>query len=859
MKKLSLTVLSVICAICMAFGIMLMTNVNTASADPAVTLSATKIKTSTAKDKLLLVTAIKNFEDVYEVGYTFTGEVNTISALNNKYYSEISTGTKTWDAEDIFGDGYAGAGLIIWEIEYSPASAYTYQAYAKYGTRDGANLIKNDPETQITATERTTGVEQYTVTVDMDGGALSDGVNDDITELTVPYGTQASALAAYTATKAGCEFSKWQYFNGENYVDLPADATVTTDITIKAVWITIVEIANANDFMTNLAADPAGYYKLTADVDLSETELTSRSDVADNMGNDTPSAGITYTYLDTFSGVLDGNGHKITLANSTLYTELKSIKGLFNEIESGAVIKNVNFDIDMILHASNGGAGYQNYNAALANVNSGTIKDCFISATLNVQFYKAKTADETRTHIIACNKGQIKDTLIEFNLYGGVSGTSAHGTRCVIMGSPFGSETSTVLYDNVIVVSATQEDIFAGFSYANNQIRGTNSPNAKAYIFSNYTYLMAGLGKKFVQYTENGVETDDEPFENLCALFTAENGQIKFNNVQIGAYSVLEKISTANDFMTKLADNPTGDYLLTADIDLTNADMTQYVDLSSWKDNYGYSANNQLSKGYVYSYLDSFGGTLNGQGHKIILNNKKDASAIVNATRDNIKGLFNKIASGAVISNVYFDIDMYGYLLRSAISYQSYNSLIAGINCGTIINCYVDAKMTVFGHSNYGGEFDAQQLGSYIIGDQQGVVRDTLINYNFYLTRATNFTSPTLLEMRAAFANFPGTAASAVYENVIIVSASQTDYFGTYRYANGFRYLNQGTVTNCYMYDSFANLIAASGKSCATGAEQGTAAAVNAFANLTDGLWSSETVADVTTLYYNGIALNTVN
>ena len=237
MKKLGLTVFTVICAIGMALCVMVMVNANTVSADPAaVTLSVTKIKKSTAKDKLLLVTAIKNYENVYEVGYTGIDEGDKISAVTNKYYTEISTGTKTWDAEEIFGNEYDGAGLIVWEIEYSPASAYTYQAYAKYGTREGDVLVKNDPETSVTATERTTGVEQYTVTIDMDGGALSDGVDDDIDELVVPYGTQASALDAYTATKAGYAFSKWQYFNGANYVDLPANAEVTEDITIKAVW-----------------------------------------------------------------------------------------------------------------------------------------------------------------------------------------------------------------------------------------------------------------------------------------------------------------------------------------------------------------------------------------------------------------------------------------------------------------------------------------------------------------------------------------------------------------------------------------------------------------------------------------------
>ena len=160
--------------------------------------------------------------------------------------------------------------------------------------------------------------------------------------------------------------------------------------------------------------------------------------------------------------------------------------------------------------------------------------------------------------------------------------------------------------------------------------------------------------------------------------------------------------------------------------------------------------------------------------------------------------------------------------------------------------------MTVFGHTNYTGEFDAAQLGTYVIGDQQGTIKDTLINYNIYLTRATNFSNGTLLETRAVFANFPGMGAGAVYSNVIVVSESQTDYFGTYRYAAGCRYFNQAAITNCYMYTSIANLIAGNGLSCAKNVENGAATTVQAFANLTDPIWKN----DNGTLYFGTVALN---
>ena len=240
MKKLNLTVFAVICAICMAFGVMVMTNANTASADPAVVLSATAIKKSTAKDKMLLVTAIKNYETVYEVGYTGISAGDKIIAETDKYYSEISTGTATWDAEDIFGDTYAGAGLIVWEIAYSPANEYTFQAYAKYGAIEGGVLVANEPETVLNGTERTTDVETRTVTFEMGAGTA-------IAPMDVDYGTPVSALDNISVTPpANQVFVKWQLKTGEStYEDFVGNETLTQNITVKAVYDTVVFTAGA--------------------------------------------------------------------------------------------------------------------------------------------------------------------------------------------------------------------------------------------------------------------------------------------------------------------------------------------------------------------------------------------------------------------------------------------------------------------------------------------------------------------------------------------------------------------------------------------------------------------------------------
>ena len=93
MKKICLAVLSAICGICATMGVVTSNSVTTANADTAVTLSATKVMKSTAQDKMLLATAITGFENVYEVGYNFEGEVETRKAETNCYYTAVQIQT----------------------------------------------------------------------------------------------------------------------------------------------------------------------------------------------------------------------------------------------------------------------------------------------------------------------------------------------------------------------------------------------------------------------------------------------------------------------------------------------------------------------------------------------------------------------------------------------------------------------------------------------------------------------------------------------------------------------------------------------------------------------------------------------
>ena len=194
MKKLSVYILSLLCGLCMVFGIAFTLNTTVASADTGVgvtpTLSTTKYKISKSQEHMLLATGIKDYEDVYEVGYAFkdTEGVTKYHAVTTKYYTSITSGNSTWTVEDMFGGEYTG--MIVWEVAYDQAQAYTYQAYAKVGDRVDGNLVTSD--TIVYGTRKDLGATTCTVAFDLNGGTI-DG-KSAVADKTVAYGSAFGEL-----------------------------------------------------------------------------------------------------------------------------------------------------------------------------------------------------------------------------------------------------------------------------------------------------------------------------------------------------------------------------------------------------------------------------------------------------------------------------------------------------------------------------------------------------------------------------------------------------------------------------------------------------------------------------------------
>ena len=300
MKNFRVALLGIASVLCLSVGVAMLNDANyVANAEePQATqdlLSVTKYKVSTDQEesKMLLVTAIRDVTDVYEVGYVFTGYTvgSDDIAETTKYYDSLTTGGVTESATEIFGSDWAGSKLIVWEV--SNTANVTFSAYAKVGERVGDVLTKPEQEIIKTSTERTN--QKYTVTfVDEYGSTLGTQevyngkmptfadptkeasaqytytfagwdkdfapVTDDVTytanytetlnkymitiedggnapaSMEVDYGTKGSVLNATIPTKNGFNFVKWQVLVGETYIDVTDEMEVTQDLTVKAVW-----------------------------------------------------------------------------------------------------------------------------------------------------------------------------------------------------------------------------------------------------------------------------------------------------------------------------------------------------------------------------------------------------------------------------------------------------------------------------------------------------------------------------------------------------------------------------------------------------------------------------------------------
>ena len=231
MKKIKCSILAIFMCVSMLFGILSPLCTATASAAETTTgttpvFSSTKYIISKSKEHMLIATGIKNYEDVYEVGYAFKDMdgITKYHAVTTKYYTSITSGSNTWSVSSLFGNDYTG--MVVWEVAYDESTDYAYQVYAKVGDRVDGNLVATD---NIVYGTRRDVVNNYAVTF-VAG-------NDFVEERTVVYGKAYGELPQ-APEKEVATFKGW-YLDEEGTGEaLTAETLMSTkgDHTVYAVY-----------------------------------------------------------------------------------------------------------------------------------------------------------------------------------------------------------------------------------------------------------------------------------------------------------------------------------------------------------------------------------------------------------------------------------------------------------------------------------------------------------------------------------------------------------------------------------------------------------------------------------------------
>ena len=117
------------------------------------------------------------------------------------------------------------------------------------------DLSENSIITSDTTLKAVWAISQYFVIFDTDGGS-----DKDIAQ--AEYGTAIASILGDNPIKTGYDFVKWQILVDGEYEDLPENAVVTSDITLKAVWAASNNTAyKVSHYRQNLNDDDYSLYE----------------------------------------------------------------------------------------------------------------------------------------------------------------------------------------------------------------------------------------------------------------------------------------------------------------------------------------------------------------------------------------------------------------------------------------------------------------------------------------------------------------------------------------------------------------------------------------------------------------------
>jgi len=287
MKKFIIGVLSLACVSCLAAAVSFqVSNVSAEEQQQTGIFTETKCQISKTGDKMLMVTGITDVSKIYEVGYDIGGGYQltaTDVAETNKYYESLTLGGVTKTA----GEFIEGAeGLLIWEVQYDVAYAYTVQPYAYLGElNESGQLVLPEVEEKTYGTKKE-NFNVFTVTFKNEEGGV-------ITTVDVKYGAAVSEIEA--PAKDWYDFDGW--YVGEEKYDFAKEITGDVELTAKYVESKKMVYSVANGNIKGIATG------------LSGVELTTST--GHNFGGE---VGSLYPLNFTYSGEAVSGANKLGIS-----------------------------------------------------------------------------------------------------------------------------------------------------------------------------------------------------------------------------------------------------------------------------------------------------------------------------------------------------------------------------------------------------------------------------------------------------------------------------------------------------------------------------------------------------------------
>ena len=290
-------------------------------------------------------------EVIYEIPEDFYADYTLYAVFEaESYVVELkgNGGTVSSGEEPVsYGSSY--------QLSVPTRTGYTFLGWFD-GTGEDATQYTNARGISLADWTRTEGmtlyahwqITTYTVRLDLKGGSLS-----GTKSWTYEYGSVLEIPEKFPI-KSGLMFDGW--YNADYTKEYVGAVVVTENLTLTAKWVQSKAISNVEG-LKNIAANPAGTYHLTADINL---------------------LGETWTPIAEFTGTLNGNGHKIYAFSLSLNVAAGNYKLGFINVNKGTV-RNLVLD-EVTLNCVQSTKNWSDIRmGALIAENSGNVLNCHIT------------------------------------------------------------------------------------------------------------------------------------------------------------------------------------------------------------------------------------------------------------------------------------------------------------------------------------------------------------------------------------------------------------------------------------------------------------------------------------------------